>query len=515
MTIDKRTAGLLLALIMLVHLGANLAWHSQNEFPQGRDTFEHLNKAVNVLRLWNNDPQPYFYNPTRTRWHNIIFLSNHYPSLYYWCSALFYKLFYGLFGYKAIYTGSTLLFLLLILISYKIGRYQHNRIAGLFCAFTISLTPILYFSSRQFNLEMAAAVSFLSVLYLVLKSSSLSRKSYAAAGGVMAGISLLFKYTTLMFLAGLLLDLLILNRKHRPRPLDLALFLLPMTLISGIYYSNPKVINFLTWCGSYPGFAGKSLYRFSCYLSGMAFDAFGITVTMLFLLILGISLKTRPLKGVFVFLVPLLTVILIPKRPPVAEIEFLLPMVPLLVISLILRLVTLRNQAVRQTLTTSLGLILVFQFLLTSSYPAYSFYSPVSNFPLSVFGYSKPPIQTSACKDVFKRIEATGTGPVNIGCISHPDSMDIFPAIFQSYVYLNQRPWKFIDYARDGNVFFKHLPNCGYLVYPTDSATAFPGKDPRLNQGLDKLQPEGIYNFTSSNRGSDFQEPVLLYRLSP
>ncbi len=512
--------------LIAFHSISNFAWHNANEFPQGRDTFEHLNKASNTIRLFKGDIKPYFYKSNHSFLYNIIFSSYHYPSVYYCIVGLFYNIFSSFLGYKAIYLASHLFFILLIISVYKITRLRFNEYAGLSAAFLCSFTPIIYSSARQFNLEIAVTATVAAAYYLFLKSEDCSRRKYTILAGITGGISILLKYTALLFIFAFVLEAIfhisanMKTSEHKAKNshqiFNLMLFILILSAITSIYYAHPSVIKTLFWHASYRDYAWKIPQRLIQYCAGFFIDAQGIIISSLFLGLLIFFFKEKKSRKTIIFLIgiPYIIISLIPKRPPITEIEFLMPSLPFAAIFMGGMLSKIKNLFRKRLIVIAMIFSLLIQFFAASfvSIKPNRFYKHFYIFPLSLWGYTQTPIKKYACKETLDYISQDTRKKIKIGTISHPDSMNIFSAIFGSYIHLNKKPWEIVFFSVDKQSFYNNLQKFDYLIYPAGKKDTTLLNDERLTLIRDDLRLVKTLKFESSNRGSSFQEYVHLYK---
>ncbi len=511
-----------LSALILFHLAVNCLWHSSNKMPQGKGAFEHLNKTANMLRIFEGDLKPHFYSQNHSYVYNIIFLTKKWPPFYYFSGLLFYILLFPLVGMASIYAASSFFFALLIIFSYKTSRQNYNHKIGLFSAFFCSFIPYISYASRQYNLEIASTAFIFISYYCLLKSNKFTNKKFSIIAGLFAGISLLFKYTSLVFILSYLLltirQLLQDSKKYDLKiwARNLALFSTITTIISMLYYSNPMVIKSLFKRALHPDFISTQISRVYFYLNGMVFDLLGTIITSIFLVSSVIFLKRKKERNIFIFLIgiPLLVISSVPKSDLQNHLDYLIPVLPIIAMLCSATLLGIRKKIVRLALLTFTITVLVFQFFAVSfiipeGRPIFAHhgFNDISTF----FAFSRPPIKKSPYTDVAEYISKSSAGKnIKIGLIS--DSSDIFAVIFESHIFFRQDTWKMINFALDKNRFYRHLDTYDYLIYSSDTLQDFLNKDKRLTTIKDRFKLKKAYFFRSTIPFFNFEEKVFLFK---
>lgn len=195
---------ILLILIFCFHLANNYFWLKNNNSVKGVDVQIHLfssieffyrlsdvifsstvhfwTKLVDIIELLNRPIHP------NIDWPNFVNL----------CASFF----YFIFGRSLLAAKLTMLpfFLILIVSTYSIGKKIANRFVGLCAAFTVSMYPIIFESTRQYALDFPlTAMVALTILFL-LQCDSFKNRKYAILLGFAFGIGMLVKGQLVLFI---------------------------------------------------------------------------------------------------------------------------------------------------------------------------------------------------------------------------------------------------------------------------------------------------------------------------
>ncbi len=111
------------------------------------------------------------------------------------------SIFYFAFGENLLAAKLSLLPYLLILIisTYMIGSCLGSRIVGLFAAFIASMYPLIFESSRQYQLDFPLAAMVTLCIALLIKSNSFSSRKISIFFGLSLGWAMLIKGQAILF----------------------------------------------------------------------------------------------------------------------------------------------------------------------------------------------------------------------------------------------------------------------------------------------------------------------------
>ena len=518
----KKQTILFLSVLILFHLTVNYVWHSSNKMPQGKGAFEHLNKSANLLRILKGDLKPHFYKQEHSYLYNLIFLTYKWPPLYYYSGLFFYVLLFPILGFNAIYAASSFFFSLLIIFSYKTSKFNYNHKVGLFSAFFCSFIPYTSYVSRQYNLEMASTALVLISYYYLLKSEKFTNKKYSIIAGLFSGISLLFKYSSAIFIFSyILLSIkpLSLNVKKyhlKTRTANLSLFSIITIIISLLYYSNMLVIKSLFKRAIHPEFINTQIDRIYFYINGFIFDLMGILIFFIFILCSFLFLKKKKERNILIFLIaiPLLIISAVPKSDLQSHIDYMIPFLPIVTMLCAATLLSIKKNILRKCLLSYTITVLIFQFFAVSfiipeGRPIFAHYG-FSNIA-SLFAFSRAPVKKSPYSDVYKYISHNKPEEkVKIGMISQ--SVDIFAVIFETHVYFQQNSWDIINFSLNKDSFYKYLGEYDYLIYSSNVFNDFLAEDKRLKKVKNKIELKKGYIFQSTIPFFNFEEKIFIFK---
>lgn len=170
--------------------------------PLGYAWHAHLSHAIAVGKGFSLGA--FLKNPV-LGYRNIIMYDQDYPPLYYIISAVSRHF----FGITFMFMTSTVFLILLIYSTYKIGKMVKDEINGLLSATIVSFYPIIFLSSRDFNLEIAQAAMVCLSLYFLMRSENFKNITYSILFGVVFALGMLVKQQVLIFIIGPLLVTLI------------------------------------------------------------------------------------------------------------------------------------------------------------------------------------------------------------------------------------------------------------------------------------------------------------------
>ena len=154
---------LLLIIIWGISILFDFVWVSQHKLPPAWDQGSHLSTAFDISYLFNS------INIFDSSWWDDLW--NKSPSyrgpFTYIISAIFFKVF-GL-SYKVAILSNQLFNFILILSIYFIGRFAHNRSAGLWAAFLCSVSPAFLIQRTDYLIDLSlTSVITLGWLFLCI-----------------------------------------------------------------------------------------------------------------------------------------------------------------------------------------------------------------------------------------------------------------------------------------------------------------------------------------------------------
>lgn len=507
---------ILLAMIIVCVLCLNGLWHAKNELPQGKDTFSHLNKLNIAWKILRADKHPYYYKDNKSYIHNLIFIVYDYPFFYYYASLFFYLIAFPWFGFKAVYISSAFFSCLLIIFTYKNARILIGRDAGILAAYLCAVAPFNITNSRNFNLETTLIATISMTIYLFLRSHFFTNRKFSLLCALAASVSMLTRATAAIPLSGIIIwffaktysDRSKDNLKLKIRLKNFLLFLLAFLSITLIYYGNYDVLhNHLT--RSFAADIGSTglLNKIQFYGKGIFAQALGgnYIFAALFTLILIRSAKLLQKTAFFTILIPLGIIILLPKSNLSEELEWILPVLPLVVIVLSSCL-RLKNKALRNSIVSFMLLFLTLQCT-TLSFQERNSLNPWLK---QIFtGKILAPQKCPAYNELFADLSSDQkSGGLKLGIIAKDKALHFIP-IFSAAADLYRKDWKIIELTdtmsdQENITFFDYI-----MVVSGEKVPPFPDNS-AFSHSIKQLSLEKEYDFPSNY--FEISEFVFLFK---
>jgi|GEM_PF-889988 len=208
--IRKNIAIISLCLIAIFYIANNLIWLYSDGLPPAWDQAYHLNLCLKFMRTAT---LPISLGKIDA----LLGLSHYYPPFFYLSSIPFVVIFR--FSFDSAVLTNFLYLAILIFSVYKIGKYFFNKNVGLGAVSVILLYPEVYALSRELLLDFAllATVSLAQYAILISKGGMDKRRCWFL--GFILAISMLTKWTAIIFLSGSLFYAIFVNwpkeRKER------------------------------------------------------------------------------------------------------------------------------------------------------------------------------------------------------------------------------------------------------------------------------------------------------------
>lgn len=184
-----------LLIIIMFHGVNNYLWLGMNELYHGCDETSHL---LNGLRFFSLlEEYKNFSDFLKMR----MQFEAYYPPLLYTTSALFMYVFKTT-SYRIMVMTNIIFFFLLILSTFFLGKKITGKGAGLFAAFIISMYPMVFGYSRQYNLALSlTAIVCCNILFLLM-TDNFRHRVYSILFGVTFGLGMLTKPSFLLYIIG-------------------------------------------------------------------------------------------------------------------------------------------------------------------------------------------------------------------------------------------------------------------------------------------------------------------------
>lgn len=237
---SRKIAVLILLFVAVFFFASNFILLGKMVHPMGKDWHSHLSNSIRIIKDF--DMGAFLRSPVSV-YKNVIRWDVDYPPLYYVIAASL-KHFFGI---SFMFMTSSLFLVLLIYFTYKIGELLGGWKNGILSASILAFYPMVYLSSRDFNLELAQAALVCAVLYALLRSEEFKNNKYSVLFGVFFGIGLLIKQQVLLFITGpmviVLISLCVSKKDSRVKAANMIIAFLIAGLLAYIFfyhiYSHP------------------------------------------------------------------------------------------------------------------------------------------------------------------------------------------------------------------------------------------------------------------------------------
>lgn len=438
-----------LTLIIIFMLCLSGLWHARNELPQGKDTFSHLNKLNIAWKMLRMQQHHYYYKYNHSYIYNLIFIVYDYPFFYYYASLLFYLFFFPLLGFKAVYVSSAFFSCVAIFFTYKTARLLLGRKEGLFAAYLCAFAPFNITNSRNFNLEMALVATICMSFYFFLRSHFFYNRKFSLLTALAASASMLTRATAAIPLAGIFIwffsqtcpNFSQNSRKSKIQSRNFLLFVFVFLSITLIYYGNYNVLsNHMIRSFTADDSISNLLLKIQYYWKSIWPLAMGgsyiFTILFLFLLTKSNTLLRNTI--LFLVFIPLGIIILLPKGNLREELEWILPVLPMIPVVLS-SAVKLKNKRLRNSLVIFMPLFLTLQCLMLS----FQDNSSLNPFFKQVFtGKILAAQECPAYKELFDDLSAfEASNRLKIGITAETANLHFIP-IFSAALDLHRKSWQ-------------------------------------------------------------------------
>ena len=194
---------IVLFLLIIFHVLNIMAWFNQDMWPTGKDWHMHLDHAFKLIGNIENG----------FTWSDLIFVNTSHPSFFYATGMFLRKV--CLNSNRSIFLTPALFFFVLIFSVYGLGKKLFNKKAGLAAAVICSFSPVIYKSSIQFHVDLAAAAMVSLVNYLIIDSEGFKHRGKAFLIGVILGLAFLTRQFVVLFVIGPFLITLFANLEQK------------------------------------------------------------------------------------------------------------------------------------------------------------------------------------------------------------------------------------------------------------------------------------------------------------
>ncbi len=389
--INKNKYSLLLLILIIFHLSANTIWVSSNTYPGLGEEFGQLSVITYLYRdcRYNNEY-------TNLEWaKRLINNESDRPPLLYILS-LFILLITG-FRYSNAVIINSLLFVVLILTTFSIGKKLKNESLGFWAALVLSFFVPIFVSSRVYNM-VTITITITTCFILSLLETESFRKRYAAfICGIVMGLGLLTKQHFIIFAAGPVLYFFYLINKNysKERLINLLITLTLATALGLIFYHRLgiQVNNVLTHYRIVLGTNFHKIGTASNYLKYLLNQVFTPCLLLLFLIGIYFYLKDQKREDKYLALIWIIAPLILLSLSPSRRDRYYLPLLPAFAIFIAYGIENIRSKLFKLFIYALTLYFSIFWFLLFS-------------FPMKTAYFEKMQ------KNIFHKFGRTPTEPV-------------------------------------------------------------------------------------------------------
>ncbi len=412
------------------------------------------------------------------------------------------SLFYFMFG-KSLFAAklSLLPYLSILLFStYFIGKSLSSKSVGLTGAFILFMYPLIFESSRQFQLDFPLTAMVTLNILLVLKSNCFQNRKYSLLLGLSLGYSMLVKGQTILFILWPLLFILYITFRSAGKKIlkqhlksiqlqNIILFLLLTASISSIWWAHQMPIvkasliehifaAHKTIESGYTITEKYSLPIISFYIRNM-FASLSPLLFLSFLASIFYFKKNVRFKMLYLswLIIPFLLFSLVFS---IKDIRFLMPILPVMALITAQGIKQINNKIIQTLTLTSIILFSSAQFFLFS-YTDFAIKN-VSLASIKIFthntGYANICHKDNTNTTIYRVIQtikkhASLTSPVTIGFVNCENRSSFETLYFLKICSKNILP---LDFLEMPTLFVKELPHMEYILFrqPTENSIKWP-----------------------------------------
>jgi 4-amino-4-deoxy-L-arabinose transferase-like glycosyltransferase len=345
----NKFVGITLVLLVIFHLLNIAIWFENDLWPTGKDWHMHLAHSFTMSDNLRSD----------FSWENIVYVDTSHPSFFYLISLALRKICFD--NNKSIFLTPALFFFLLIFSVYGLGKKLFDKQTGLIAAIICSFSPIIYLSSVQFHVDLAAAAMICLVNYLIVSSDGFRSFWFSLLTGLVLGLALLTRQFVILFVAGPFCAVLLEKLKSEDKKIPVfrqksflnSMIVMSVALIISLsYYYRPEVIASIVHRFNTPGEAGGGsvfTYRhLSYYLKGIIWQTGTFTSLIVVFGIYNLVKANNHKTAVLLswFLLPLL----VASFTQLKFIEYTMGYVPAIVLIALFGLNSIKHRSVKEAL---------------------------------------------------------------------------------------------------------------------------------------------------------------------
>jgi len=495
-----------LSLILVLHSVANIFFLKSHTLVDGKDSLAHMASFVNFLHRLEFGAQDPFNITGRGLFSSFMFVSADYPPFFYWIAGLLKLVFGGISSVAPLFASTVFLIVLLVCV-YKIGKKISNVQLGLLGCAILSSYPIIFSSSRHFNLEIATcAMTAISVLCL-LHTELFSKRGASIILGVVIGLGMLTRQLFLIYFIGPFIVSAIFGLKpatveeRKQIATNISLTFGIVLILSSVFYLRPEVLNSILSRSQFRGAVSHgnilSSTHLTYYLSSLTQTIgifFVILLTCSLLLINKINKYSRAILLSWV-LVPVSMLLMF----KIKYAEYLMPVFAAFALFSAHAIINITNSTVRRAVACLvLGIGALFCYGIT--FDDHPFF--YSRYHLDdVYRYEAGHDDGGNTVFMGEVLERIGNSRA-IVAIVYDDAGVLFNSYFLRRIFsLTENKSIFIDFFLSPGVFFHNLDSYDQIIFISTAGNNWLSKI-TFNGLLGELNNRGFYEYKISSKNS-------------
>jgi 4-amino-4-deoxy-L-arabinose transferase-like glycosyltransferase len=226
---EERRAAVVVAVIGLFHFVNNLVWLARDNMPPSWDQAAHADSCLTYFRL--------FGEPMRLSLTKLLSVSTYYPPLYY-VSTVPWSFLFG-FSPDVLAAAEIVFLLVLAFAVFKLGERLFSPAVGTGAAAFIALSPVVFGLSREILLDVPVIAMVALTQYAILETRAGTDRKASWLLGLALGLSVLIKWTAIVFVAGPFLVVFAGELKRRRPPAGKVLGSLAIVLLVTLIIALP------------------------------------------------------------------------------------------------------------------------------------------------------------------------------------------------------------------------------------------------------------------------------------
>jgi 4-amino-4-deoxy-L-arabinose transferase-like glycosyltransferase len=416
------------------------------------------------------------------------------------------SIFYGLFGRSLLAAKMSLLpyLIILLLSTYLIGKQMYSGFVGLLAAFLLFMYPVIFTSSRQFQLDFPLTAMVALTMLLFLKSDNFKDTKYSFFSGLSLGWAMLVKGQSMIFLIWPLLFMLykVLRAPFRVNLKEgtfrnIAIFAISAGIIASVWWGHQMKSSLYTLrehifsakkaAESDFQFSWSKRYSFSVifYHFRRLFNSLSPLLFFAFLVSFPFFLKRKTKHKEIILSWLLIPFFLFSAVFVIKEHRFLMPLAPAMALITVWALTRIKNKMIQMTILAVLLVYVLTQFYLLTWRPWHD--REVALWSFKIFGrlgsdvaYEAPPphIENLKIDEIFSLIKNNvrfQDGALKIGSIScgaRPGPLET-----SYFMRLKDKSFEVTDMTEMTGLFLSNLNSMDVILFqqPAENSLQWPG----------------------------------------